>query len=203
MDLERTIETQRLKLLRIVAGLVVLVGFLSVGPISRGFSISLRGFVGSILSRAEAAAQYLVIGQARLIIAGSSNDGDQNRFSETLARVLVADETDVSLPECRERLKALRAVLMDLPRHAARLLRRIEKRMRRTAGADRISPHPVERLSASLRDWHLATIRIERPPDKTRPTSLIILPPPEPRAGGAGRWSDLPSQHFRRTARDF
>lgn len=164
--MERAIETQRLRLLRIVAGLVAAVGVLSVGPVSRGFSVWACGFVGSILSRAEAAARYLVIAQARQIAARNGFDGDYSRFSVAFIPAFPACETDVSLCDIRQRLRAVQAVLMDVPRHALRLLRRIEKRMRRAAGADRPVPRPDAGLSASLRDWRLAENRIERPPDQ-------------------------------------
>jgi len=134
VDIERALETQRLRLLRMVAGLVVLVGFLSAHPVSRGFSIWTCRFVGSILSRAEAAARYLVIAQARM-------------------------------------LKALRAILMDLPRHALRLLRRIEKQSR--VDTHQPSPYPDTRLSTSCHDWRLAGNRIDRPPDHSHPASQL------------------------------
>ncbi len=179
MDFERAIETQRLKLLRLVAGLVVLVGVLSLGPISRGFSISVCRFVGAMLSRAETAAQYLVIAQARLMESRSGSAIGQSRLSESLARAFVVDEKAVSLSDCRERLKALLAVLTHLPRHAARLIRRIEKQMWGFACAERFSPRFNKHRSAMLRAWRLAGPRIERPPDKGLPVSPFPNLPPK------------------------
>ncbi len=179
MDFERAIESQRLKLLRLVAGLVVLVGVLSLGPISRGFSISVCGFVGSVLSRAEIAAQYLVIAQARLIESRSGSAINQSRLSEALAHAFLADERDVSLSECRERLKALLAVLTHLPRHAARLIRRIEKQMRGVISLSWLSPSLEKHPSPALRDRQLAGPRIERPPDKGLPVSPFPHLPPK------------------------
>ena len=184
MDFERTLEAQRLKLLRIVAGLFVVVGVLSVGPVSRGFSIWVCGFVGSILSRAEAAARCLVFAQVGSLIARSGMDLDRSRFSECLARVFIADDADVSLPDYRGRLKVLRTVLTDLPSHAARLIRRIQKHMRRMNRACRPLPRPDRNDLASLRVWTLTKVRIERPPDKWMALSGLIQPPPETRAGG-------------------
>lgn len=166
MDIERALETQRLRLLRMVAGLVVLVGFLSAHPVSRGFSIWTCRFVGSILSRAEAAARYLVIAQARMMDA---RNGIDVSFSESLA--LVTDDADVSPTEYQRRLKALRAILMDLPRHALRLLRRIEKQSR--VDTHQPSPYPDTRLSTSCHDWRLAGNRIDRPPDHSHPASQL------------------------------
>ncbi len=179
MDFERAIETQRLKLLRLVAGLVVLVGVLSLGPISRGFSISVCRFVGAMLSRAETAAQYLVIAQARLMESRSGSAIGQSRLSESLARAFVVDEKAVSLSDCRERLKALLAVLTHLPRHAARLIRRIEKQMRGVISPCRLLFRFEKHPSPALRDRQLAGPRIERPPDKGLPVSPFPDLPPK------------------------
>jgi len=143
-----------------------LVGFLSVGPVSRGFSIWACGFVGSILSRAEAAARYLVIAQAASIMARSGTNLESGRFSEVFGDAFLVDETEVSLTTCRERLKALRAVLMDLPRHAARLIRRIEKHTRRAVRGCQVLPKPDRESSVSICGGRRAVMRIERPPDK-------------------------------------
>ncbi len=190
MDFERALETQRLKLLRLVAGLVVLVGVLSLGPISRGFSITVCRFVGAMLSRAETAAQYLVIAQARLMDSRSGMAIGQSQFSESLARAFPAEEKDVSLSDCRERLKALLAVLTHLPRHAARLIRRIEKQMRDSARTYPLSPHSDECLSGVLDGLRLVGPRIERPPDKgLLVSSFFHLPPNSGReAQAVGRW---------------
>ncbi len=179
MNFERAIESQRLKLLRLVAGLVVLVGVLSLGPISRGFSISACGFLRAMLSCAETAAQYLVIAQARLMEARSGSAINQSQFSEALAHAFVADEKDVSLSECRERLKALLAVLTNLPRHAARLIRRIEKQLRGVISLCQLSPRLEKHPSPALRDRQLARPRIERPPDKGLPVSPFPHLPPK------------------------
>ena len=186
MDFERTLETQRLKLLRIVAGLVFAVGLLSVGPVSRVFSDWACGFVGSILSRAEAAARYLVIARARSMMVRRGIREDQSRFSDALAHVLPVDEDEISASAYRRRLKALHLALLDLPRFAAHLIRRLQRQKRRTERACRVMPCPDRRLSASLRDWPLRATRIERPPDKGRSFLSFLQPPPEIRAGGGG-----------------
>ena len=164
--MERTIETQRLRLLRLVAGLFVVVGFLSVGPVSRSFSLWARGFIGPILSRAEAAVGYLVIAQARRMAARTGDTADRSRFSVSVAPEFASCERDFSLWDARGRLKVLQAVLTDLPRYALRLLRRIEKQRARGAGASRSVPRPGAHFSALLCDGLLARNRIERPPDK-------------------------------------
>ncbi len=197
MDFERAIETQRLKLLRVVAGLVVLVAVLSLGPIARGFSISICGFVGTMLSRAEIAARYLVIAQARLMDSRSGSAIEQSQFSELLVRVVIAEDKDVSLSDCRERLKALHAVLTHLPRHAARLIRRIEKQMRDVARTYPLSLRSDEGLSGVLRGWQLAGPRIERPPDKgLLVSSFADLPPKSGREAQAVWVMGVPTDHL-------
>ena len=166
MDFERTRETQRLKLLRIVAGLFVVLGVLAVGPVSRWFSEWTLGFVGSVLSRAEAAARHLLMTRVYLIARQSDLDLDRNQIAEALAAALIVDAPEVSLPECRRRLKTLRALLMDLPCHALRLLRRIAKQCRRSAPMDRDLARPDMRRSIPPRAWQRIAFRVERPPDK-------------------------------------
>ena len=184
MDIERTLETQRLRLLRIVAGLVVVVGVLALGPVSRGFSVWVCGYVGSVLSRAELAARYLVIAQARLIAAQRGCDLDVSRFSETLVQSYAPPETASGVAEIRVRLRALRAVLMNVPRYALRLLRRIEKQV--SGSGSRPSPRFDPCRSSDLCARRRAAIRIERPPDKGLFASLLISPLPGFRAGGVG-----------------
>jgi hypothetical protein len=66
-------------------------------------------------------------------------------------------------------MRALRAVLRDLPRHALRLLRRVEKRARRALCSVRPSQCAASNRSVLLDDWRLPASRIERPPDKSVP----------------------------------
>ncbi len=178
MDIERTLETQRLKLLRMVAGLVVSLGFMALGPVSRGFSNWVARYVGSILSRAELAVRFMLITQACLMVARRGMDIDRRQISAFLDPVLWTGETELSLSECHARLRAVRGVLLDLPRHAMRLLRRIKKRLRRGECSDPISPCPSHGLSISFSGWRLAENRIERPPDKScRHLWSLNLPP--------------------------
>jgi len=120
----------------------------------------------SILSRAEAAARYLVIAQARMMLEQSGVSVTQNQLTACLDRVFVTDENDVSLADGQRRLRVLRTLLKDLSSAAYRLLRRIEKHAKRT-GIRAALPFPLSRLQAALRDWQLTSARIERPPDKT------------------------------------
>jgi len=168
-----------------VAGLIVLVGFLSVGPVSRRFSIWTAEFVGSVLSRAEVAAQYLVIAHAYRIVARNGIDVDRRQISESLCRTFVTDDAGASVSACLRRLRALRVVLMDLPRSARRLLRRIEKQNCGAMGVGPFSSCFDTRLWASLCDWRLVENRVERPPDDGRAASPSLLPPSGFRTGDA------------------
>jgi len=164
VTIEQAIETQRLRLLRLVAGLFAVVGFLSVGSVSRSFSIWACGFVDTILSRAELATRYLVIVQARRLAKRYSANSDINRLLARLECASDAPETELSVANCRARLKALQAVLIDLPRHALRLLRRIGKQSLRDGFADQRVPRRSGCVSTDLCDMWLVD-RIERPPD--------------------------------------
>jgi len=182
VDFEQTIETQRLRLLRVVAGLALLLGVLSLGPISRCFSISVCQFAAAILSRSEAAARYLVIAQARAMLGQSGIRVTQNQLFACHERVFVADENDVSLADGQRRLRVLRAVLKDLSRAAYRLLHQIAKQAKRT-GTRAALLFPIIRLDAALCDWQLIRTRVERPPDKADLIPKITVPLSDPRRG--------------------
>ncbi len=182
MDIERTLETQRLRLLRILAGLVVLLGVLAIGPVSRRFSDWILGFVGSVLSRAEASARYLLITQACLMVDQCGFDIDRSQIAVPAMPDLESDEVNISLIEIQRRLRVLRSVLMDLPRYALRLLRRIAKQARGHANHD--SPDFSICASAPLNRARRAARRIERPPDKDQLAAVFFLPSPGYRAGG-------------------
>jgi len=157
VDFERTLETQRLRLLRLVAGLVLLIGFLSVGPVSRGFSVAICRYVGSVLSRAEMAARYLVIAQAHRMVALGAFQGQRSQISESLAHAFVKTHADVSPSECQRRLKALRALLLDLPARDARICLR---RTRRRLFSHRCSIGGWLRIASSARRFRLAPVLI-------------------------------------------
>lgn len=185
MGFERALDIQRLRLLRIIAGLVLLLGFLSVGPVSRGFSVWACGFVGSVLARAEAAARYLVIAHAYRLAARGGFDVDRKQLAACAARVSIAD-ADVSLADCQRRLRVLRMVLKDLPRAALRLLRQIVKQARRTGAERAFLPAPEVRLLGSPCDWRLARTRIDRPPDRV--VTTLADTSTSPRKPGGRRW---------------
>ena len=161
MEIEQGIRIQQLKLLRIVAGLLALVVLVSLAPFSCDCRRWVRGMVFSILARAECATHHLTIAQARLIAGQRGLCIDAACFFHP---VEAGDPEESALPSLRRlwvRIKALRARLLDLPRHAHRLLRQV---MRAISGqASVCDPDPSE--PPMLRVWRLEAVRVERPPD--------------------------------------
>ena len=135
---------------------------MSFGPVSR----CLQGWscrcVASVLARAEAAARYLVIANARVLISRHGLYVDDRQIAACLARVHVTDDAGVPLSDCKMRLRALRALLTNISRHTLRLLRRIAKQ---EIGALRQPQSRDVPASASLYDWPAMAWRVERPPD--------------------------------------
>ena len=129
MEIEQGISTQRLRLSRLVTGLLVVVAFLSAAPFSCAYRTWLRRALLSILTRAEYAAQCLVMVQAR-ILAVQAGVRDRNTLfaaaREHLHNLASSPEEDLpSFRALRRRLRELQAVLANLPRYALRLLRRL------------------------------------------------------------------------------
>ena len=188
MDLERACETQRLKLLRFLAGLLAALAFVSVAPFSSALSRFVGGAILSLLPRAEMAGRCLVIVQARLIAARIGLRIDHDQVSDYFTRIGSEGDDSVALSALRDRLEALRALLEDLPRHGLRLLRRIEKRARRSKRrVPRSMPRPDTVSFGVFGAWRLVATRIERPPDKTT-ASVVRVTSPRQRAGGGGGW---------------
>ena len=129
MDMEQALETQRFKLLRLLAGLAVVVGFLFVAPIAPAWSRWIRGYVFSLLRRAEPAAQSLVLVQACVLAKGCGEAVDVSRLARRSFPGEADDEALPSLAALSRRMDALRRVLEDLPRHGRRLLQRAMKRV--------------------------------------------------------------------------
>ena len=179
MDLERAIDAQRLKLLRLIAGWLAVVAFVSGAPFSPEFPRWVRAYVSSVLSRAECAAQYLVIAQARLIAGRTGCDFDQALFFDCAALNSAGQARGESLAALRGRLKTLRVVLENLPRYGLRLLHRVEKRARRLVHERIAVPCSDMQDAKTLCAWRLIGVRIERPPDKGISARLgrFYLPP--------------------------
>lgn len=175
MDLERTLETQRVKLLRLLTGWFSIVVLLSVGPLALPLPFWFRSFLSGVLTRAELAAQYLV--QASVCL--QARDGlAVFEGAPSFAGSTVWESVD-PVPSTREllrRMKALRRMLEDLPRHARRMM------VQEIADEAFDFSRPVrarvirDRLGMVGAQWIAA--RVERPPDKR---------------GNALRWFDLNS----------
>ena len=173
MDLGRAVDTQRHALLRLLAGWAIVVEILSAGPFGGVCPRRVRGFIASLLDRAEAAAGFLVIATARLLIAaGKVAPEDARAFEARGARssARYRDSIDAALPldpahscdSLRMRIKALRGLLMSLPRRALRLLRQ--------CSASRLAACPAAQAQGltpgRFTERGIAARRVERPPDK-------------------------------------
>lgn len=174
VEIERALEIQRAKLLRLLAGWLVIVEWMPFAPFVGDAPRWLRSFLGALVTRAEFAAQSLVIVSARLqaqngrgilVMAQSRSfafaNVDASRFGDVPSSKALA-----------HRMRALRALLEDLPRAGHRFLRRCEDR--RTAQASDAA-RPFEREPFALSPERLLRAapferRIERPPDKSHPT---------------------------------
>lgn len=196
MDLERACETQRLKLLRFLAGLLAALAFVSVAPCSSVLSRFVGGAILSLLPRVEMAGRCLVIVQARLIAARIGLRIDHDRVADYFTQNGSEGGGSVSLSTLRDRLEALRALLEDLPRHGLRLLSRIKKRARRSQRRVPPSMPRADTVSFGLFGaWRLVATRIERPPDK-RTASVVRVTSPRQRAGGEGGWGSCGHRHL-------
>ena len=164
MDMERALETQRQRLLRILAGLVLLLVLMSRFPAVSRLPEWVRASVLSVLIRAELAAHHLVIATASLQLREQSSVSLVGlRFQPLLVKASPRD--DDCAEQLLRRIMSLRAVLSDLPKQAERLLRRLIKRRRgscvqkncagrETACDDTLHPEPA------------FDERLDRPPDK-------------------------------------
>ena len=158
--MERAIETQRHRLYRVLAGLVLAIGFLSLAPLSQTFSCRAREVLASVLSRAELAARYLVVAQARVLAERSV---DSERLMALNDRVA---DSDTSVSGLWRRVRALQSVLNNLPRQGRRLLRRIERAIR--CVGDAAHPNTCSETQRPHLDGtqRITLARIKRPPDK-------------------------------------
>ncbi len=161
MNIDAAYETQRLKLLRLLAGLVYVLAFVSVLPVASVMPVRVRAYVASVLDRAEAAADCLVIVAASLLFGyrmPPENDLPMPLNAERM------DERDVSAECLLQRIVALKTVLENLPRYAKRLVRRCaEPREERSF---ELSVMAFCGLKDALRAGQLLLPRVERPPDK-------------------------------------
>ena len=180
MDLERSLETQRVKLLRLMAGWVAVLGVLTFGPVALPAPRWVRACFDAVLTRAELATQFLV--RASALMHGA----DGLMVSPLVACARKQQDADVpSAQVLFARMEALRDVLTNLPRYARRLLR-----VRKQAGEafdftepSRVAPARV-RFAGRHADW--TAPRIERPPDKSLSFDDWLCAHVRFRTGGVG-----------------
>jgi len=158
--MERALETQRLRLLRLLAGLVFALALVPLAPAVSMVPRWIRSYVSSVLARMESAADGLVIVSAYLLF--------RHRAAAALAarpidppHVEVIPEDGFSVDHLLSRISALRAKLNNLPRHARRLIQRCSEK--------EVSPSRIPFLIAPedfATDQAVRSARIDRPPDK-------------------------------------
>lgn len=160
MNLERAMETQRVKLLRLLTGWFAVVAFLSAGPVSLPLPRWVRAYFADLLLRAELAAVYLVQVSARL------QAGDQWRvIQEPLSPFVRFDQSGQAVPSTAallRRMRALRRVLQDLKRAGRRRLRRMGRT--ETVRPFPFAPNREGRAIAAAPQW--IAPGVERPPDR-------------------------------------
>ena len=168
MEMERALETQRTKLLRLLAGWLAVVEWVSLAPFVGELPCWLRAFLGGLLSRAEYAAQSLVLVSARVqarLGYGEFTHGPSEAFA--YAELPLPEDVPPTMV-LLQRMRALCALLEDLPRQGRRLLRR---GIKRNASKCRTDPRsddtePFVMAKDNERCETPFTRRIERPPDK-------------------------------------
>lgn len=127
MDFGTAIQTRRDALLRLLAGWLALAVLPSAAPVSPAWTRQARLYLSSVVRRADLAARYLTIAQARLSahrlgVAGPARG--PRLLAESLSAPGPGTGEPPSLAELRARLLALRRLLKNLPCRGMRLLRR-------------------------------------------------------------------------------
>jgi len=172
MSAVRTLETQRDALLRLLAGWLAVIEFVSCGPIAVPLPRWARAFFDTLLIRAELAAHYLLFASASLqakrsgaVLSGVVPD----RFSGVEGRIPDARCADglPSTDEIRRRMVALRCLLTNLQRRALRLMRKRSARFCKPLRSVRCARVRPRHLVKATRRW--IAPRITRPPDKFLP----------------------------------
>jgi len=174
VDIERALETQRRKLLRLLTGLFAAFEILSVVSVDRELP---RWFVSMsyyILCRAESAAQCLVLVQTRLLtrqgvdVVAVSQGRDYAKHKPPYGRRLNSQGERL-----RNQIRALQDVLTNLRDHAVRKMRLDAERhlaalmqgtrSNRIVGFQRSADQALRLVPAG---HELVLSRVERPPDK-------------------------------------
>jgi len=161
VDLETASEKKRLALLRVLAWMALVVVLIAHAPAGSLVPQWVRSSVAALLVRVEAAATSLVIVAAR-VFCGHRVDWPLAVDSLHLGEF--PPEEDVPAERLLHRIKALRAVLNDLPRYAKRLVKRLTRsRTAKPTGTPSVDSGDSPPMIA------LFVSRIKRPPDKMPP----------------------------------
>ena len=162
MEIERALETQRLALLRLLTGLAVALRFAALAPAVSMLPLWVRSYAAALLVRVEAGVQSLVIVAACGLLRQQAAVSPVGLSFPGLA-VSALPKDGTSTEALLHRIKVLRGVLNDLPRHAKRLI----SRLTRAASEE---PVPLNQRGIDAGIFVVTTTpvraRIERPPDK-------------------------------------
>jgi len=169
----RTINSQRIALLRLLAGWEVVLAVLPCAALCGSVSLRLRGFLAAMVFRAELATGYLVVATLRGLIrrgAVQADGFDAAEQVEALAVSLIktADWPDeaLSVHRLRLRLRALKRDLADLPRAALRMLQMLADTVDADESESRAGGCAERRGKRTGGKSLRPVLRIERPPDK-------------------------------------
>jgi len=169
--MERALETQRLKLLRLLAGLAMALGLVSLAPAVSMLPRWIRSYVASVLFRAESAVQSLVIVAACGVLRDRAT-GSLTGLSFPPLPIAALPEGASSSAALLRRIRVLQAVLEDLPRHAKHMIARMTKPKSEPREPSVGWDAPVGILIPAVEP---IAARIARPPDKRRcPSTLMI-----------------------------
>ena len=162
MERERAFETQRLALLRMLAGMMFALEFVSLLPAVSVLPAWVRSYVSSVLGRLEAAVGCLVVVSARVHFGYRASAESMERLYATPLRQAVP-EGGFSIQHLVCRIAALRRRLNDLPRYAKRLIERLSRNRAEPSGD--VLPLERGRFPAASAGFGMA---IDRPPDIDR-----------------------------------
>ena len=186
MNVERALETQRVKLLRLLTGWFAVVVLLSAGPLALPLPVWFRSFLAGVLTRAEFAAQCLV----RVSVCLQAHGGGCGAYDVPRSDFALGSDEELrdALPSSEvliRRMNALRDLLENLPRHARRLLS--VQTVVGEAFDFRAPPRAFlsrDRLTTAGADW--IGPRVDRPPDKMVEQSILCCSNSHPRTRSEG-----------------
>lgn len=167
MKIEQELDRQRLRLLRLLAGLAALVVLVSLAPALSMVPQWVRAHMASVLVRAELAAENMVIVAAYVMTRTQVSVAPvPSVWSQELC------DGRLSTVRLLRRIATLRAVLENLPRAAQRLLKRLEKARRKSREDTPVHGWDWGAAIASSQSA-VFDAREDRPPDKRHPARRL------------------------------